>query len=176
MKPGDHVIPLYTPECGECEYCLSGKTNLCQKMRVTQGKGVMPDGTSRFSFKGKTAVPLHGHQHLLRIHRAARNLAREDRPQAPLEKVCLLGCGITTGVGAVLNTAKVQPGARWRCSAWAASALRWSRARVMAKAGAHHRDRHQPVEVRRWREAHGRHRLRQSEGLRQADPAGDRRA
>jgi S-(hydroxymethyl)glutathione dehydrogenase/alcohol dehydrogenase len=110
VKPGDHVIPLYTPECGTCEYCMSGKTNLCQRIRVTQGKGVMPDGTSRFSFKGKPILHYMGtstfseHTVLPEISLAKIN------PSAPLEKVCLLGCGITTGIGAVLNTAKVTPG------------------------------------------------------------------
>jgi S-(hydroxymethyl)glutathione dehydrogenase / alcohol dehydrogenase len=110
VKPGDHVIPLYTPECGTCEYCLSGKTNLCQRIRVTQGKGVMPDGTSRFSIKGKPILHYMGtstfseHTVLPEISVAKIN------PSAPLEKVCLLGCGITTGIGAVLNTAKVTPG------------------------------------------------------------------
>jgi S-(hydroxymethyl)glutathione dehydrogenase/alcohol dehydrogenase len=110
VKPGDHVIPLYTPECGTCEFCLSGKTNLCQRIRVTQGKGVMPDGTSRFSIKGKPILHYMGtstfseHTVLPEISVAKINQS------APLEKVCLLGCGITTGIGAVLNTAKVTPG------------------------------------------------------------------
>jgi S-(hydroxymethyl)glutathione dehydrogenase / alcohol dehydrogenase len=110
VKAGDHVIPLYTPECGTCEFCLSGKTNLCQRIRVTQGKGVMPDGTSRFSIKGKPILHYMGtstfseHTVLPEISVAKIN------PAAPLEKVCLLGCGITTGIGAVLNTAKVTPG------------------------------------------------------------------
>jgi S-(hydroxymethyl)glutathione dehydrogenase/alcohol dehydrogenase len=110
VKTGDHVIPLYTPECGTCEFCLSGKTNLCQRIRVTQGKGVMPDGTSRFSIKGKPILHYMGtstfseHTVLPEISVAKIN------PTAPLEKVCLLGCGITTGIGAVLNTAKVTPG------------------------------------------------------------------
>ena len=111
VKPGDHVIPLYTPECGECKFCKSGRTNLCQKIRLTQGKGVMPDGTSRFSIKGKPVLHYMGtstfseHTVLPEISLAKIN------QKAPLDKVCLLGCGITTGVGAVLNTAKVWPGA-----------------------------------------------------------------
>jgi S-(hydroxymethyl)glutathione dehydrogenase/alcohol dehydrogenase len=111
VKPGDHVIPLYTPECGECKFCKSGRTNLCQKIRLTQGKGVMPDGTSRFSIKGKPVLHYMGtstfseHTVLPEISLAKIN------PKAPLDKVCLLGCGITTGIGAVLNTAKVWPGA-----------------------------------------------------------------
>ena len=107
---GDHVIPLYTPECGECKFCTSGKTNLCQKIRVTQGQGVMPDGTSRFSLNGKKILHFMGtstfseHTVLPEISVAKVN------KEAPLEKVCLLGCGITTGIGAVLHTAKVEPG------------------------------------------------------------------
>src|SRR5271170_4905117 len=110
VKPGDHVIPLYTPECGTCEFCRSGKTNLCQRIRVTQAKGLMPDGTSRFSIKGKPILHYMGtstfseHTVLSEI-----SVAKID-PKAPLNKVCLLGCGVTTGVGAVLNTAKVTPG------------------------------------------------------------------
>ena len=96
LAVGDHVIPLYTPECGQCKFCLSGKTNLCQAIRGTQGKGLMPDGSSRFSLNGKTLFHYMGTS---KINKAA-----------PLEKVCLLGCGIPTGIGAVLNTAKVQPG------------------------------------------------------------------
>lgn len=107
---GDHVIPLYTPECGECKFCTSGKTNLCQKIRSTQGQGVMPDGTSRFSINGEKIHHYMGtstfseHTVLPEI-----SLAKISK-QAPLEKVCLLGCGVTTGMGAVMNTAKVQEG------------------------------------------------------------------
>jgi S-(hydroxymethyl)glutathione dehydrogenase / alcohol dehydrogenase len=110
VKPGDHVIPLYTPECRECKFCKSGKTNLCQAIRVTQGKGLMPDGTSRFSIKGKQILHFMGtstfSEHTVLPEIAVAVINKE----APLEKVCLLGCGITTGIGAVLNTAKVQPG------------------------------------------------------------------
>ncbi|MDE2246954.1 MAG: S-(hydroxymethyl)glutathione dehydrogenase/class III alcohol dehydrogenase [Xanthomonadaceae bacterium] len=110
VKVGDHVIPLYTPECGECEYCRSGKTNLCQKIRVTQGKGLMPDGTSRFSINGKPILHYMGtstfSEYTVVPEISLANISR----QAPLDKVCLLGCGITTGIGAVLNTAKVTPG------------------------------------------------------------------
>ena len=108
---GDHVIPLYTPECGECRFCLSGKTNLCQKIRATQGKGLMPDGTSRFSYEGK---PIHHYMGCSTFSEytvlPAISLAKIPK-EAPLEKVCLLGCGVTTGIGAVLNTAKVEAGA-----------------------------------------------------------------
>ncbi|HEU4665691.1 MAG TPA: S-(hydroxymethyl)glutathione dehydrogenase/class III alcohol dehydrogenase [Dokdonella sp.] len=110
LRPGDHVIPLYTPECGQCKFCLSGKTNLCQAIRATQGKGLMPDGTSRFSLNGKPILHYMGcstfAEHTVLPEIA---LAKID-PAAPLDKVCLLGCGITTGIGAVLNTAKVTPG------------------------------------------------------------------
>jgi len=111
VKPGDHVIPLYTAECGQCKFCRSGKTNLCGAVRETQGRGVMPDGTSRFSLNGR---PIH---HYLGTSTFSEytvlpeiSLARID-PAAPLDTVCLLGCGITTGIGAVLNTARVEPGA-----------------------------------------------------------------
>ncbi|MFL1416562.1 S-(hydroxymethyl)glutathione dehydrogenase/class III alcohol dehydrogenase [Pseudomonas fildesensis] len=108
---GDHVIPLYTPECGECRFCLSGKTNLCQKIRATQGKGLMPDGTSRFSYQGEL---IHHYMGCSTFSEytvlPAISLAKIPK-EAPLEKVCLLGCGVTTGIGAVLNTAKVEAGA-----------------------------------------------------------------
>ncbi len=111
VKPGDHVIPLYTPECGACSFCTSGKTNLCQAIRATQGKGLMPDGTSRFSLQGKPVFHYMGTstfaEHTVLPEIALARISKE----APLEKVCLLGCGITTGIGAVLNTAKVEPGA-----------------------------------------------------------------
>lgn len=110
LKAGDHVIPLYTPECGKCSFCTSGKTNLCQAIRATQGKGVMPDGTSRFSQNGKMIHHYMGtstfSEHTVLPEIAVAKIS----DKAPLEKVCLLGCGITTGVGAVLNTAKVEPG------------------------------------------------------------------
>jgi S-(hydroxymethyl)glutathione dehydrogenase/alcohol dehydrogenase len=111
LKKGDHVIPLYTPECRECEYCLSEKTNLCQAIRVTQGKGLMPDGTSRFTLDG---VPVHHYMgtstfaNYTVVPEIALAKIRED---APFDKVCYIGCGVTTGIGAVINTAKVEPGA-----------------------------------------------------------------
>src|SRR5450631_487642 len=111
VKAGDHVIPLYTPECGTCEFCLSGKTNLCQRIRITQGKGVMPDGTSRFSFKGKPVLHYMGTSTFSEYTVLPEISVAKINPDAPLDKVCLLGCGITTGIGAVLNTAKVHPGA-----------------------------------------------------------------
>ncbi|MEZ0369412.1 MAG: S-(hydroxymethyl)glutathione dehydrogenase/class III alcohol dehydrogenase [Candidatus Sericytochromatia bacterium] len=110
VKPGDHVIPLYTPECGECSFCRSGKTNLCQAIRITQGQGMMPDGTSRFSYQGKLVRHYMGTSTFARHTVLPEISLAKINPAAPLEKVCLLGCGITTGIGAVLNTAKVQPG------------------------------------------------------------------
>ncbi|MGI9270906.1 MAG: S-(hydroxymethyl)glutathione dehydrogenase/class III alcohol dehydrogenase [Woeseiaceae bacterium] len=110
VKVGDHVIPLYTPECGECNFCTSGKTNLCQAIRATQGKGLMPDGTSRFSMNGKTIFHYMGTSTFSEYTVLPEIAVAKISQQAPLEKVCLLGCGITTGIGAVLNTANVQPG------------------------------------------------------------------
>ena len=110
VKPGDHVIPLYTPECGECSFCTSGKTNLCQAIRATQGKGVMPDGSSRFSSNGETIYHYMGTSTFSEYTVLPEISVAKVNPEAPLEKVCLLGCGITTGIGAVLNTAKVEAG------------------------------------------------------------------
>lgn len=111
IKVGDHVIPLYTPECGECNFCTSGKTNLCQAIRVTQGKGLMPDGTSRFSLNGKPIYHYMGTSTFSEYTVLPAIAVAKVSKKAPLEKICLLGCGITTGIGAVLNTAKVEPGA-----------------------------------------------------------------
>ena len=108
---GDHVIPLYTPECGECKFCKSGKTNLCQKIRATQGKGLMPDGTSRFSYKGKPIFHYMGTSTFSEYTVLPEISLAKIAKEAPLEQVCLLGCGVTTGIGAVLNTAKVEEGA-----------------------------------------------------------------
>lgn len=110
VKPGDHVIPLYIPECGECKFCKSGRTNLCGAIRVTQGKGVMPDGTSRFSLRGKTILHYMGTSTFSEYTVLPEIAVARINPAAPLDKVCLLGCGITTGIGAVLNTAKVRAG------------------------------------------------------------------
>ncbi|MFC3679878.1 S-(hydroxymethyl)glutathione dehydrogenase/class III alcohol dehydrogenase [Bacterioplanoides pacificum] len=107
---GDHVIPLYTPECGECKFCLSGKTNLCQKIRETQGKGLMPDGTSRFSINGEPIYHYMGCSTFSEYTVLPEIALAKVNKTAPLEEVCLLGCGVTTGMGAVMNTAKVQPG------------------------------------------------------------------
>ncbi|WP_428309960.1 S-(hydroxymethyl)glutathione dehydrogenase/class III alcohol dehydrogenase [Hydrocarboniphaga sp.] len=135
VKPGDHVIPLYTPECGECKFCLSGKTNLCQKIRLTQGKGVMPDGTSRFSIKGKPILHYMGTSTFSEYTVMPEISVAKINPKAPLEKVCLLGCGITTGIGAVLNTAKVQPGDSVAVFGLGGIGLSVVQGAVMAKAG-----------------------------------------
>ena len=110
LRPGDHVIPLYTAECGQCKFCRSGKTNLCQAVRATQGKGLMPDGTTRFSYNGQPIFHYMGTSTFSEYTVVPEiSLAKIDAA-APLEKVCLLGCGVTTGIGAVHNTAKVQRG------------------------------------------------------------------
>ncbi len=111
VKVGDHVIPLYTPECGECKFCKSGKTNLCQKIRETQGKGLMPDGTTRFYKDGKPIFHYMGCSTFSEYTVLPEISLAKVNPEAPLEEVCLLGCGVTTGMGAVLNTAKVEAGA-----------------------------------------------------------------
>jgi len=112
VKPGDHVIPLYTPECRQCEYCLSQKTNLCQAIRTTQGQGLMPDGTSRFSLNGKPIFHYMGTSTFAQYTVMPEIAVAKIREDAPFDKVCYIGCGVTTGVGAVINTAKVQPGDR----------------------------------------------------------------
>ena len=111
VKPGDKVIPLYTPECRQCAYCLSQKTNLCQAIRATQGKGVMPNGTSRFSLDGKKLYHYMGTSTFANYTVLPEIAVAKIRDDAPLDKVCLIGCGVTTGLGAVINTAKVEPGA-----------------------------------------------------------------
>jgi S-(hydroxymethyl)glutathione dehydrogenase/alcohol dehydrogenase len=107
---GDHVIPLYTPECRVCTFCRSGKTNLCQAIRATQGKGLMPDGTSRFSRNGQPIHHYMGTSTFSEFTVLPEIAVAKIQPEAPLEKVCLLGCGVTTGIGAVRNTARVEPG------------------------------------------------------------------
>jgi len=110
VKKGDHVIPLYTPECRQCEYCTSGKTNLCQAIRETQGRGLMPDGTSRFSINGEPIFHYMGCSTFSNFSVMPEIAVAKIRKDAPFDKVCYIGCGVTTGVGAVINTAKVQPG------------------------------------------------------------------
>ncbi len=111
LAVGDHVIPLYTPECRQCSYCLSGKTNLCQAIRETQGRGLMPDGTSRFSYKGKPVFHYMGTSTFANYSVVPEIALAKIRKDAPFDKVCYIGCGVTTGIGAVINTAKVEPGA-----------------------------------------------------------------
>ena len=110
VKPGDHVIPLYTPECRQCKSCLSGKTNLCTAIRATQGKGLMPDGTSRFSYKGQTIFHYMGCSTFSNFTVLPEIAVAKIREDAPFQSSCYIGCGVTTGVGAVVNTAKVQVG------------------------------------------------------------------
>ncbi len=112
LKKGDHVIPLYTPECRQCEYCLSRKTNLCVAIRATQGRGVMPDGTSRFRAGDETVFHYMGTSTFANFTVLPEIALAKIRPDAPFDKVCYIGCGVTTGIGAVMNTAKVEAGAR----------------------------------------------------------------
>ena len=112
VKKGDHVIPLYTPECRQCPSCLSRKTNLCTAIRATQGQGVMPDGTSRFSLGGKKLFHYMGTSTFANHTVLPEIAVAKIREDAPFDKVCYIGCGVTTGIGAVLNTAKVEPGAK----------------------------------------------------------------
>jgi S-(hydroxymethyl)glutathione dehydrogenase/alcohol dehydrogenase len=111
LVPGDHVIPLYIPECRQCKFCLSRKTHLCGAILDTQGRGVMPDGTSRLSHRGRTLHHYMGTSTFAECTIVPEIALAKIRKDAPLETVCLLGCGVTTGIGAVLNTAKVEPGA-----------------------------------------------------------------
>ncbi len=135
VQVGDHVIPLYTPECGECKFCLSGKTNLCQKIRETQGKGLMPDGTSRFSKDGKAIYHYMGTSTFSEYTVLPEIALAKVNPAAPLEEVCLLGCGVTTGMGAVVNTANVEPGATVAIFGLGGIGLSAVIGAVMAKAG-----------------------------------------
>ena len=134
VKPGDHVIPLYVPECKTCKFCLSGKTNLCQAIRSTQGKGLMPDGTSRFKARGKTIYHYMGTSTFSEYTVLPEIAIAKINPKAPLDKACLLGCGITTGIGAVLNTAKVEPGSSVAVFGLGGVGLSVVQGAVMAKA------------------------------------------
>ncbi|MBS0212939.1 MAG: S-(hydroxymethyl)glutathione dehydrogenase/class III alcohol dehydrogenase [Proteobacteria bacterium] len=135
VKTGDHVIPLYTAECRQCKFCRSGKTNLCQAVRATQGRGVMPDGTTRFSQNGKPIHHYMGTSTFSEYTVVPEISLAVINKQAPLEKVCLLGCGVTTGIGAVLNTAKVEPGATVAVFGLGGIGLAVIQGAVMAKAG-----------------------------------------
>ena len=134
VSPGDHVIPLYTPECGTCNFCTSGKTNLCQAIRATQGKGLMPDGTSRFSKNGKPIQHYMGTSTFSEYTVLPEIAVAKISKEAPLDKVCLLGCGVTTGIGAVLNTAKVEPGSTLAVFGLGGIGLSVIQGAVMAKA------------------------------------------
>ena len=135
VQVGDHVIPQYTAECGQCKFCLSGKTNLCSSVRATQGKGLMPDGTTRFSYKGEPIYHYMGTSTFSEYTVCSEvSLAKID-PVAPLEKMCLLGCGVTTGIGAVHNTAKVEEGATVAIFGLGAIGLAAIQGCVQAKAG-----------------------------------------
>jgi S-(hydroxymethyl)glutathione dehydrogenase/alcohol dehydrogenase len=135
VKPGDHVIPLYTAECRECKFCKSGKTNLCSSVRATQGQGLMPDGTTRFSCNGKEIFHYMGTSTFSEYSVVAEVSLAKISQAAPLEKVCLLGCGVTTGIGAVLNTAKVEPGASVAVFGLGGIGLSVVQGAVLAKAG-----------------------------------------
>ena len=134
LAVGDHVIPLYVPECGVCKFCKSGKTNLCQAIRVTQGQGLMPDGTSRFSKKGKKIFHYMGPSTFSEYTVVPEISLAKVNKAAPLDKVCLLGCGVTTGIGAVLNTAKVEPGSSVAVFGLGGIGLSVIQGAVMAKA------------------------------------------
>ena len=134
VKPGDHVIPLYVPECKTCKFCLSGKTNLCQAIRTTQGKGLMPDGTSRFKARGQTIYHYMGTSTFSEYTVLPEISVAKINSAAPLDKACLLGCGITTGIGAVLNTAKVEPGSSVAVFGLGGVGLSVVQGAVMAKA------------------------------------------
>ncbi|NNK33661.1 MAG: S-(hydroxymethyl)glutathione dehydrogenase/class III alcohol dehydrogenase [Xanthomonadales bacterium] len=135
VAPGDHVIPLYTPECGECSFCRSGKTNLCQAIRATQGQGLMPDGSSRFSLNGKTIYHYMGTSTFSEYSVMPEIAEARINKEAPLDKVCLLGCGITTGIGAVRNTAGVEPDSTVVVFGLGGIGLSVIQGAVMAKAG-----------------------------------------
>ncbi len=131
---GDHVIPLYTPECGTCKFCLSNKTNLCQRIRATQGKGLMPDGSSRLSMNGKPIYHFMGTSTFAEYTVLPEIAVAKINKAAPLDKVCLLGCGVTTGIGAVLNTAKVEAGSTVAVFGMGGIGLSVVQGAVMAKA------------------------------------------
>ena len=135
LKPGDHVIPLYIPECGECEYCHSTKTNLCQSIAATVWTGYMPDHTRRFSHKGTPLFHYMGCSTFAEYTVVPEIALAKINPAAPLDKVCLLGCGVTTGIGAVLNTAKVEPGSTVAVFGLGGIGLSVIQGAVMAKAG-----------------------------------------
>jgi len=135
VAPGDHVIPLYTAECGKCKFCTSGKTNLCSSVRETQGRGVMPDGSTRFTCHGKDIFHYMGTSTFSEYSIVADVSLAKISPDAPLDKVCLLGCGVTTGIGAVTKTAKVEPGSTIAVFGLGGIGLSVVQGGVIAKAG-----------------------------------------
>ena len=135
VSPGDHVIPLYTAECGECKFCTSGKTNLCSSVRATQGQGLMPDGSTRFTCDGKAVFHYMGTSTFSEYSVVAEVSLAKINKDAPLDKVCLLGCGVTTGIGAVIKTAKVEPGATIAIFGLGGIGLSVVQGAVLAKAG-----------------------------------------
>ncbi|MBT3830152.1 MAG: S-(hydroxymethyl)glutathione dehydrogenase/class III alcohol dehydrogenase [Gammaproteobacteria bacterium] len=135
VAPGDHVIPLYTAECGKCKFCTSGKTNLCSSVRETQGRGVMPDGSTRFTCNGKDIFHYMGTSTFSEYSIVADVSLAKISPDAPLDKVCLLGCGVTTGIGAVTKTAKVEPGSTIAVFGLGGIGLSVVQGGVIAKAG-----------------------------------------
>ena len=154
VRQGDHVIPLYTPECRQCKSCLSRKTNLCTAIRATQGKGLMPDGTSRFSIGASQDPPLHGLLDVRATTPCCPEIAlAKVRSDAPFDKICYIGCGVTTGIGAVIYTAKVEPGASVVVFGLGGIGLNVVQGARMAGADTDHRRRHQSRRARRWRAA-----------------------
>ncbi len=135
VAPGDHVIPLYTAECGKCKFCLSGKTNLCSSVRATQGQGLMPDSSTRFSCGGKEIFHYMGTSTFSEYSVVAEVSLAKINKEAPLDKVCLLGCGVTTGIGAVTKTAKVEPGSTIAVFGLGGIGLSVVQGAVIAKAG-----------------------------------------
>ncbi len=168
FEVGDHVIPLYTAECGKCKFCLSGKTNLCSSVRATQGKGLMPDGTVRFLEDGQPIYHYMGCSTFSEYTVVADVSLAKIQKEAPLEEVCLLGCGVTTGMGAVMNTAKVKRGETVAIFGFGRHRPGRRDRRAHERRFAHYRHRHQPLEIRAGAKT-GCHRMHQPERFRQAD-------
>ena len=151
VKPGDHVIPLYTPECRQCKTCLSRKTNLCTAIRATQGKGLMPDGTTRFSYKGRAVFHYMGCSTFSNFTVLPEIAVAKVREDAPFDKICYIGCGVTTGVGAVVYTAKVRPGANVVVFGLGGIGLNVIQGAQHGRRRQDHRRRPQPGAAARWR-------------------------
>jgi S-(hydroxymethyl)glutathione dehydrogenase/alcohol dehydrogenase len=148
LKPGDHVIPLYTPECRQCKTCLSQRSNLCTAIRATQGQGVMPDGTSRFTCDDETVFHYMGCSTFSNFTVLPEIALAKVREDAPFDKICYIGCGVTTGIGAVINTAKVWPGANVVVFGLGGIGLNVHSGRAHGRRGQDHRRRHQPRQAR----------------------------